>query len=190
MFGVNVARMCPVIETNSNYCQQILLAVAILDPSYLFVFFFIVYNWIFHRPFELFPSMHLGTKFPLTSRDCKQYNNGRSYYRLVQWEFRENFPDLPFHSILISNANETSRNNERRSSIELSAVACINVCQRCRCCSDFAELSASDEGIVLVFALLKLTRNQRNSARPRARARPSETYYCEKTHTREWRSSL
>lgn len=60
-------------------------------------------------------------------------------------------------SVLISNANETSRNNERRSSIELSAVACINVCHCC--CSDFTKLSASDEGPVLVFALLKLTRN-------------------------------
>lgn len=124
-----------------------------LDPSVLF--FFGIYIWIFHRPSEL-PDA-LGAKFPLTSRDCKQYNNGRSYYKPVQWEFRENFADLPFLSILISNANETSRNNERRSSIELSAVACINVCHCC--CSDFAKLSASDEGIVLVFALLKLTRN-------------------------------
>jgi len=43
---------------------------------------------------------------------------------LVQQEFRENFPDLPFLSILISNANGTLRNNERRSAIELSAFVC------------------------------------------------------------------
>lgn len=120
-----------------------------------------IHRFFFFRRLHLnFPSElsdALGAKFPFTSRDCKQYNNGRSYYKLVQWEFRENFADLPFLSILISNANETSRNNERRSSIELSAVACINVCHCC--CSDFAKLSASDEGIVLVFALLKLTRN-------------------------------
>lgn len=64
--------------------------------------------------------------------------------------FGKTFRDLPFLSILISNANETSRNNERRSSIESSAVACINVCQRR--CSDFAKLSTS-EGIVSVVCL-------------------------------------
>lgn len=91
------------------------------------------------------------------SRDCKQYNNGRSYYRLLlQWEFRENFPDLPFLNILISNANETSRNNERRSSIELSAVAYVNVCvYMCVCAwqryyTNFIRLSTAN-GICVCF---------------------------------------